>query len=212
MYNLIRKEVIVLRWYFLFNAGYAFVFGVILQSAFSPLMIGMLPPIMMMMFAANMELRNKAMMFVGTLPISRKQIVSAKYVTVLFYYLIGLILMAVIHTANDFAYTSANTMAMSSEITILMILLSFSFTLLYAAFYYPIQYWLGVKYSNIISLMSIFLMVIVLGTVANIIEKFSDYLIANEFVVIGIPALSLLFFYGSYRLSIIIFTRLDMTG
>lgn len=212
MYNLIRKEFIVLRWYFLFNAGYALVFGVFLQSSFSPLMISMLPPIMMMMFAANMELRNKAMMFVGTLPISRKQIVSAKYVTVFFYYLIGLILMAVIHAANDLAYTVENTLAMSADITILMILLSFSFTMLYAAFYYPIQYWLGVKYSNIISFISIFFMVIVLSTVANIVEKFSDYLIANEFVVIGIPALSLLLFYGSYRLSLAIFTRLDMTG
>jgi len=210
MYNLIRKEFIVLRWYFLFNAAYALVFGVFLQSAFSPLMVSMLPPIMMMMFAASMELRNKAMMFVGTLPISRKQIVSAKYVTVFFYYLIGLILMAVIDAANEFAYTGKN--AMSAEITLLMILLSFSFTMLYAAFYYPIQYWLGVKYSNIISFLSIFFMVIVLSTVANIIDKFSDYLITNEFIVIGIPALSLLLFYGSYRLSLAIFTRLDMAG
>ncbi|RJE86833.1 ABC-2 transporter permease [Paenibacillus sp. 1011MAR3C5] len=207
LYYLIRKDIIVLRWYFLFITAYALVFGVFLQTSFSPLMISMLPAIMMIMFTASMETRNKSMMFIGTLPVSRKQIVSAKYVSVFFYYLLGLVLMAVVHAANQ--YANEYMMSQSFMVSGINVLLAFGLTMVYAAIYFPVMFWLGVKNSNFIAFLAIFAMVILIGFISNITDKFSDDIFAAG---LGIPVVSLLLLYGSFRLSLFIFTRKDMAG
>ncbi|QTH39826.1 ABC-2 transporter permease [Cohnella sp. LGH] len=207
MFNLIRKDVIALKYYFLFIAAYAVMFGLFTVSSFSPLMICMLPAIMMTLFASNLELRNKSMLFIGSLPVRRKQIVLAKYGSVFVYLVLGIILAAAIRAINEYG------LGVEFPLTSLNLSLSAALAMAFAALYYPIQFWLGVRNSSFISFLVIFLAAALIGGIGNMADSLTfDMLPTRAQLVIGLPIAGLLLLYVSYRISLNLFLRKDIEG
>ncbi|REK76587.1 ABC-2 transporter permease [Paenibacillus paeoniae] len=207
MYNLIRKDFIAMRWYLLFVLGYAVFFGTFSGfPVFSPIMIITLPAVMMTLFAANIELRNKTMMFVGTLPVRRKQIVLAKYISIFLYLAVGLILLVIVHLVNEYIIHQ------SFPITVLSLIVSAGIAMTYSALYFPIQFLLGVKSSNIVSFISIFLMIFLISLIGNVADKATEFNWPILPIMIGLPVAAIILMYLSYRLSLSIFRRKDMEG
>ncbi|WP_391571726.1 ABC-2 transporter permease [Cohnella sp.] len=207
MFNLIRKDVIALKYYFLFIAAYAVMFGLFTVSSFSPLMICMLPAIMMTLFASNLELRNKSMLFIGSLPVRRKQIVLAKYGSVFVYLALGIILAAAIHAINEYG------LGVEFPLTSLNLSLAAALAMAFAALYYPIQFWLGVRNSSFISFLVIFLAAALIGGIGNMADSLTfDMLPTRAQLVIGLPIAGLLLLYVSYRISLNLFLRKDIEG
>lgn len=196
----------MLRWYFLFVAVFAFIFGWNFRTSVSPLLILVLPTVMMVMLTASIEFRNKSMMYVSTLPINRKQIVLAKYISVFFYYMLGLVLMVLIHVVN--AYVTGHSTAVSGFI----MLLAFGVSMLFAAIYLLVQFWLGIRSSNVMVFTALLFMNFLLGVAGDTVEKFSDAFWFHVPLAAGIPLAGLLIWYSSYRWSLHIFRRKDIQG
>jgi len=204
--HLIRKDFIVLRWYFLFVAVFALIFGWNFRTSISPLLIQALPTVMMVMLTASIEFRSKSMMFVSALPVSRKQIVLAKYVSVFFYCMLGLVLMIAVHAAN--VYITGQSTAVSGY----SMLLAFGVSMLFAAIYLFIQFWLGIRSSQVMVFAAILLLNLFLGMASDAMEKLSDVFWFNVPLAAGIPLAGLLIMYSSYRWSLHIFRRKDIQG
>ncbi|MBB6633032.1 ABC-2 transporter permease [Cohnella thailandensis] len=206
MVNLIRKDLISLKWYFLFVLGYGLVFGTIATSPYSPLLVSLLPAIMLTIFVANIELRNKSMLFVGSLPVRRRQIVLAKYLSVFVYIGIGLALAAIMYLLNE------HILDQSFPLTGTAVLIASSVALLFSAIYYPLYYILGSRNSSIISVLMIFLASALAGGLNKSIDLSEVGIPSQAQLTVGLPLLGLVLFYGSYRLSLSIFSRKDMEG
>jgi len=206
MFNLIRKDLIALKFYYLFIAGYAAVFGIVSVSPFSPLMISMLPAIMMTLFASSVELRNKSMLFIGSLPVRRKQIVLANYGAVFVYLALGIILAAVVRAINFYA------LDVDFPLTAFHLSLSAALAMAYAALYYPIRYWLGARNSSFVSFLVIFLTAAAIGGIGNVADSAGFDESTAERLLYGLPLAGLLLMYASYRVSLAIFLRKDIEG
>ncbi|WP_372636953.1 ABC-2 transporter permease [Cohnella sp.] len=206
MFNLIRKDVIALRMYFLFVAVYAVAFGLFLVSPFSPMMICMLPAIMMTVFSSSIELRNKSLLFIGSLPVRRREIVLAKYGSIFVYLALGMLLAAAIHAFNEYV------LDVRFPFTALHLSLSAELAMAFAAIYYPVQFWLGVRNSSFISFLVIFLTAAILGGLGNLPGKLSLDLPSRTQLVAGLPFVGLLLLSVSYRISLRLFLRKDIDG
>lgn len=83
----------------------------------------------------------------------------------------------------------------------------------FAALYYPIQFWLGVRNSSFISFLVIFLAAALIGGIGNMADSLTfDMLPTRAQLVIGLPIAGLLLLYVSYRISLNLFLRKDIEG
>ncbi|GAB2697894.1 ABC-2 transporter permease [Paenibacillus thermoaerophilus] len=207
MLNLIRKDLIVLRWYFLFVAAYVLVFGVITVTPFSPMMLVVLPTMMLTLFATNLEIRNKSMLFVGSLPVGRKQIVQAKYASFFVYLAIGIVLGCLSNLSNQVRY-GPEDFPFSLQTLALAVFVSMLFTSLY----YPLYYWLGTKSAAIATFSTLFLTAAGIAGFISVADSV-DIGIANVSgfpFLYALPLVGLALLFVSYRLSLAIFLRKDM--
>ncbi|THF81679.1 ABC-2 transporter permease [Cohnella fermenti] len=206
MVNLIRKDIIALKWYWLFVLGYGAVFGLIARSPHSPLIIVMLPAIMLTIFVSNIELRNKSMLFIGSLPVKRSQIVRAKYASTFLYLTIGiamaLLMQLISRSFPDEVFTlNGFVLAIGTAVA-----------LLYSSVYYPLHYLLGPRNSSIISVIMIFLSSALAASLNKSIDLSRIALPSKLQVLIGLPLAGLVLLYVSYRVSLAILSRRDIEG
>ena len=96
--------------------------------------------------------------------------------------------------------------------TALHLSLSAALAMAFAALYYPVQFWLGVRNSSFISFLVIFLTAAILGGLGN----FKDTLSLGEpswvRLAAGLPIAGLLLLTVSYQVSLRIFLRKDIEG
>lgn len=206
MFNLIRKDFLALRWYFLFIAAYALFFGLLANAPFSPMIIGLMPGLMLTVLIANVETRNRSLMFVGSLPVRRQQIVLAKYATAIVYTAMGLLLAVAIGAIQRYAMDG------DYRITASQLSLAAGISLAFHSLYYPFQYWLGVRNSNLISFAVIFLSAVGIGAIGNAADTLSLSRFSETQVAIALPLAGLLLFAASYPVSLAIFSTKDMEG
>ncbi|XID91968.1 ABC-2 transporter permease [Paenibacillaceae bacterium WGS1546] len=206
MVKLIRKDLLALKMYFLFVVAYAAIFGIFAVSPFSSVLIAVLPPIMMTVFAASLESRNKSMLFVGSLPVRRQQIVAAKYASVLVYLVMGVALVGVVYAVNVYA------LERDFPITDMRLSLSAAIALSFAAVYYPVQFWLGVRYSSFVTFLVIFLTAALIGGLGGAADSLEADWPSRTGLLAGLPFAGLVLLYLSYRASLAIFLRKDMEG
>jgi len=204
--NLIRKDLIALRLYFLFVLAYAIVFGITAVSPYSPVMICALPAIMMTLFASSLEMRGKSLLFIGSLPVRRKQIVLAKYASVFVYLALGFVLAAAVRLVNEYA------IGQSFPIPAIHLAIAAGLAMFYAAAYYPIQFWLGVRNSAVVSFLVIFLTAAGIGGIANAANVLDIGTPSYSALFWGMPAVGLVLLVASYFLSARIFSRKDIEG
>lgn len=206
MINLIRKEIFVLSYYHLFVLLYVVFFGVLFLSKQSPALISALPAMMLMMFASNLEMRNKSALFVGSLPVRRKQIVLAKYVCVLIYAAVGLVLSVLVMLLNKYAL--GREMAWSFELAAAAVTVD----LLFFSLYFPIYYRLGQKGAQFVVYIVIFLMAFGIVLLTNEGESMGAVPLGRLSAGFGLllPVAGLALLAVSYRVSAAIFQKKDI--
>lgn len=204
--NLIRKDLVALRMYFLFILGYALFFGVATVTPYSPLLIGVLPAIMMTLFVSSVELRNKSLLFIGSLPVKRQQIVLAKYAAVFVYLAIGFALAGAVRVINE------TILGQSFPLTAVHLVLAAGVAMAYTALYYPIQFRLGARNSTLVSFLVVFLTMAIVGGLGSTFGKPGLVLPDYSQWLWGIPLAGLILMVVSYGISLRIFGARDIEG
>ncbi|MBB6674002.1 ABC-2 transporter permease [Cohnella nanjingensis] len=152
MLNLVRKDLLILRYLYLFVVGYALFMGFMnVRTVFTT---GLLAPLMLLAMVATIETRNRAMAFVGSLPVRRRDIVAAKYATVLIFVAIGVLLSCAARWMYGEMFRLESTGSYGSDAWIVTLV-----GLLFGSVYCPLYYGLGHKglyLVNFLSLATIF--------------------------------------------------------
>jgi len=159
MLNLVRKDILVLKWYYLFVALYALFFGLLSKVSFT--LIGVMPAVILLVMGASVEMRSRTMLFVGSLPVTRNQIVKAKYLSVLVFTLIGAAVTVAMILINRYALDR------DDGFTGIMFVYMAAITLLYASIYLPIYFWFGAKGGQFVTFITIFLMAAAISALSN---------------------------------------------
>ncbi|CAM4469541.1 ABC-2 transporter permease [Paenibacillus tarimensis] len=210
MFNLIRKDMLVVRFYYLFIVLYAIFFGFIMNNEASTILVGALSAIMLVMFSVSLETKSKSILFIGSLPVKRKQIVQAKYAVVIVFLIIGLFMSLLVHLVS--LYVLDNPV----EWTWMQASLTTGIVLLFASLFFPVYYWLGDRAAQVVSLLAIFLAVSVIVGMSGVMSEMTFGLPLDT----GSPAAvlsvivggTLLLFVISYGLSQSLFRKKDMAG
>ncbi|PZD96438.1 hypothetical protein DNH61_07985 [Paenibacillus sambharensis] len=210
MFNLIRKDMLVVRFYYLFIVLYAVFFGFVMNNEASTVLVGALSAIMLVMFSVNLETKSKSVLFIGSLPVRRKQIVQAKYAVVIVFLIIGLFMSLLVHLVSLYALNNP------VEWTWMQASLTTGIVLLFSSLFFPVYYWLGDRAAQVISFLAIFLAVSVVVGMSGVINKITLQLpfdISSPAAVLSvIVGGALLLFLASYWLSLSIFRKKDMAG
>lgn len=151
MLQLVRKDLLVLKYYYLFVLAYALFFGIIMsEGGRSFLFIAIMSGIMLTGLATSLEVKNKSSLFLYSLPVDRKQMVLAKYAGLLVFGLIGI---TVALATQLFIYAMDQVFAVTvSDVAIVA-----STLLVIGSVYFPVYFWLGAKGTQIVFLVSMFI-------------------------------------------------------
>lgn len=164
MFNLIRKEIIMIKNYVWFIIGYSLLFRIAFQGQQS-LMLEVLIPAMIIVIVVGSDLKLAYQQFLVSLPVSRKMLVASKYITSLVLILASQILVVSVDGLVSLVLNGSwQWNWMNAQMGALLILL-FSFV------YLPISYWLGhigAKYINTVMMVGA---MIVSGVFGEIWQK-----------------------------------------
>lgn len=149
MLLLLRKDLIILRYYFLFVLLYLYLFGFLMYNQASFILVAALSAIMLMTFSATLDAKNKSMIVIASLPVSSKSIVQAKYAAVLLFTLIGIVASVSVYAINR-TIVGREMVYAPSFIPIIFFIIA-----LYASLYYPIYYWFGFRASQIVGMVAV---------------------------------------------------------
>lgn len=166
MFNLVLKDILIQRKTAFFPLVYAIVFIFMFQSTGNPAMIFVAIPsvvaYMLLMYACGYDDKNKSEMVFNSLPIKRKDIVIAKYLSTVVFVLIGLAIAIGFTTILKFSGYAKFNRFMGIEDIIGVIA---SVTIL-SSIYFPIYFKLGYlksRYINTAFLLAAFFIPSMLG-------------------------------------------------
>jgi ABC-2 type transport system permease protein len=144
MFNLMRKEIIMIKNYFWFIIGYSILFRFAFQGQ-QTILLEALIPAMIIVIVVGSDLKLAYQQFLVSLPLSRKMLVASKYVTSLVLILVSQVLVVGADAFVSLLFKGSwHWNWINAQLGALIILL-FSFV------YLPISYWLGhigAKYIN----------------------------------------------------------------
>ncbi|SFF11433.1 ABC-2 family transporter protein [Paenibacillus algorifonticola] len=198
MLLLLRKDLFILRYYFLLVLLYVYLFGFLLFNNTSFIFVAALSAIMLMTISANLDSKNKSMIVIASLPVSSKSIVQAKYAAVLLFALIGIFVSVLVYILNSLIVGREMAYA-SSYVPIILLIIA-----CYASLYYPIYYWLGFRASQVVSIITVSIPLVFIVTLSSAI---TDILSFSAAVNAAFLAASCLLLIVSYRLSIFFLER-----
>ncbi|WP_339240426.1 ABC-2 transporter permease [Paenibacillus sp. FSL R5-0517] len=208
MLNLLRKDFIVLKSSLWIIALYLVVFSLafIPQSEMSMYFVGIYTAFGSVILATMIDIRNHNHNFLVTLPISRKQIVKAKYLSAILYTFFGVLASYGIHWLMKLNYSELN----KPNYTILDILFAVGIVFVLVSIYMPLFYSLSKKGAAIINAVFMTSLIILAQPVAVLLD------IVNEKGRIGVPLMILismgilLLFFVSYVVTVRLFSRKDL--
>ncbi|MGG4143715.1 ABC-2 transporter permease [Paenibacillus algorifonticola] len=195
MLLLLRKDLFILRYYFLYVLLYLYLFGFIMYNQASFILVAALSAIMLMTFSASLDAKNKSMIVIASLPVSSKSIVQAKYAAVLLFALIGIVASASVYAIN-ITIVGREMVYAASFIPIIFFIIA-----VYASLYYPIYYRFGFSASRIVGLVAVALPVTFLMALGGVSSS-SDSLSFPAAVSAVLLAVGCLLLIVSYRLSL----------
>ena len=138
MYNLLRKDFIAIKsslWMvFLYLAVFSAAF--IPNSEMSIYFVGIYTAFGAIILATTIDIKNNNHNFLITLPISRKHIVKAKYITAMIYTLFGVLTSFGIHGFIKLTYPELN----KPDVSFMVILISAGMVLALTSIYLPLFY------------------------------------------------------------------------
>ncbi|KQN96101.1 ABC-2 transporter permease [Paenibacillus sp. Leaf72] len=192
---LLRKDLFILRYYFLFVLLYLYLFGFMLYNYASFILVAALSAIMLMTFSATLDAKNKSMIVIASLPVSSKSIVQAKYAAVLLFALIGIVASVSVYAIN-ITIVGREMVYAASFIPIIFFIIA-----VYASLYYPIYYWFGFRASQLVGMVAVALPVtflLALGGVSSSANTLNFPAVGSTVLL----AVSCLLLLVSYRLSL----------
>jgi len=208
MLNLLRKDLIALKsslWTILL---YLVVFSVffIPKSEMSIYFVGIYTAFGTISLATMIDIKNHNHHFLVTLPISRKHIVQAKYITAILYTLFGVLASYGIHWVVKLAIPQLN----KPDYTVLDILIPIGMLLVLVSVYMPLFYALSKKGAGIINAVFFVSLIILAQPAAFLMNMMGENGMVDDQMILLILIGILLVFIASYFLTIHLFARRDL--
>ena len=208
MLNLLRKDFIALKsslWTILLYLA-VFSFAFIPKSEMSIYFVGIYTAFGSIILATMIDIKNHNHKFLVTLPISRKHIVLAKYITAVIYTLFGVIASYGIHQLINLSFPQLE----KPDYTVWSILVSVGMLLVLISIYMPLFYALSKKGAGIINAVFMISLIILAQPAAVLMNMVSEKGVISDqtllLILMGIVAV----FIASYFLTISLFTRKDL--
>lgn len=207
MLNLLRKDFIALKsslWtIILYLAVFSFTF--IPNSEMSIYFVGIYTAFGAIMLTTMIDIKNHNHQFLITLPISRKQIVQAKFIIALLYTIFAVLASYGIHWLAKLALPQLN----KPDYSIGVIFISIGAVLVLVAVYLPLFYALSKKGAGIINAVFFIALIVLAQPAAKLILMIEQQDVSSQTWLL-VPAGVLLLFITSYFLTITLFTRKDL--
>ncbi|WNS45136.1 ABC-2 transporter permease [Paenibacillus sp. MMS20-IR301] len=206
---LIRKDFVLTRKFMLLLIPYYLLMGYTNAEGYT--LFSLFPAMLMLVNACTIDMQNNNLKFLVSLPLPRQRLVLAKYLT-----LIPFTLFSLICTLLLFSF--ATIMGRLDEpLRWRELGLSVAAFPLLASFYLPLYYWLGQKGKQVVNFVFIMLIMFNITALSSLTKRYpalSEWVqtgnISNSvIVVIGILAY-IIIIYGSYLLSLRIFSKKDI--
>ncbi|MFC9707158.1 ABC-2 transporter permease [Paenibacillus sp. NPDC056933] len=208
MLNLIRKDYIALKsslWTIIF---YFVVFSVafIPTVEMSMYFVGIYTAFGSIMLATMIDIKNHNHKFLVTLPISRRNIVQAKYLSAVLYTLFGVFASSGAHWLLNVLFPELN----KPDLSVLDILISIGMVLVLISIYMPLFYALSKKGAGIINTVFMFVLIILAQPVASLMSMAGENGMGRASVYVVVSVCILLLFIASYFVTVRLFARKDL--
>lgn len=208
MLNLLRKDFIALKsslWLtILFLAVYSVAFIPKHQSSIH--LVGMYTAFASLHLGLMIDIKKLHHNFLITLPISRKHIVQAKYITAIIYTLFGVFASYGIHSLVKLAVPQLN----KPDYSAIDIIVPAGVILVLTSIYMPLFYTLSKKGTGIINALFFIILIALAQPVAVFMRMINEKGFSSDQMLLLIPISVLLLFIASYYLTVFLFTRKDL--
>lgn len=208
MLNLLRKDFIALKsslWTILLYLA-VFSIAFIPKSEMSIYFVGIYTAFGSIILATMIDIKNHNHKFLVTLPISRKHIVLAKYITAVIYTLFGVIASYGIHQFINLSFPQLD----KPDYTVLSLLVSVGMLLVLISIYMPLFYALSKKGAGIINAVFMISLIILAQPAAVLMNMVSEKGLINDQTLLLILIGIVVVFIASYFLTISLFKRKDL--
>lgn len=208
MVNLLRKDFIVLKSSLWIIPFYLAVFSIafIPKSEMSMYLVGIYTAFGSIMLATMIDVKNHNHNFLVTLPISRKNVVQAKYLSTIFYTLFGVLASFGIHSLVNINFPGLD----KPDFSVLDILVSIAMVLGLTSIYLPLFYALSKKGAGIINVVFLVALVILAQPFALLMNLASEEDMVTGQIIGMVTIGILLLFVGSYLLTVRLFAKKDL--
>lgn len=208
MLNLLRKDFIALKSSLWTVALYLAVFSLafIPKSELSIYFVGIYTAFGSVILITMIDIKNYHHHFLVTLPVSRKQIVQAKYITAIIYTLFGVLASYGIHWIVKLVFPQLN----KPDNSVLAIMISVGIVLVLISIYMPLFYALSKKGAGIINAVFMVALIILAQPAASFIFMIHQTDVFSNQTLLLIPGGILLLFITSYFLAVYLFSRKDI--
>ncbi|PAD32351.1 ABC-2 transporter permease [Paenibacillus sp. 7523-1] len=207
MLNLLRKDFIALRSSLWTIGLYLIVFSLafIPKSEMSMYFVGIYTAFGSVILATMIDIKNHNHNFLLTLPVSRKNIVQAKYVSAILYTLFGVLASFGIHWLVDLNFPELN----KPSYTLMDIMVSIGMVLVLVSIYMPLFYALSKKGAGIINAIFMVALILLAQPFAVLMNMVSEKGVDGQ--LIAIVSIGVIFIFGaSYVLTTHLFARKDL--
>ncbi|GAB1154985.1 hypothetical protein YWY31_10100 [Paenibacillus illinoisensis] len=207
MLNLLRKDFIALRSSLWTIGLYLVVFSLafIPKSEMSMYFVGIYTAFGSVILATMIDIKNHNHNFLVTLPVSRKNIVQAKYVSAILYTLFGVFASFGIHWLVDLNFPELN----KPSYTLMDIMVSIGMVLVLVSIYMPLFYALSKKGAGIINAIFMVALILLAQPFAVLMTMVSDKGVDGQ--LIAMISIGVIFiFCASYVLTTRLFARKDL--
>ncbi|MFS0869190.1 ABC-2 transporter permease [Paenibacillus xylanilyticus] len=208
MLNLLRKDFIAIRsslWTILLYLV-VFSFAFIPKSEMSMYFVGIYTAFGSIILATMIDIKNHNHNFLVTLPVSRKNIVQAKYLSSILFTLFGVFASFGIHWLVDLNFPELN----KPNYSVLDIMVSVGMVLVLVSIYMPLFYALSKKGAGIINGVFMVSLIVLAQPFALFMSMVNKEGMINGQVITAISIGVILMFCASYLLTIRLFSRKDL--
>jgi len=205
MLNLLRKDFIALKSALWLGILYLVVFSAFFIPKFSSSIhfVGIYTAFALLNMGVMIDIKNNNHHFLVTLPIKRKHIVLAKYISAIIYTVFGVLASFGVHWSVKQTIVDLNM----PDYSFLDILVPAAIVLLLASIYLPLFYALSKKGNSIISGVSVVTLIVMAQPIADIMNMVNESAFNSHQTLFFILAGILLLFIASYYLTVNLFNR-----
>lgn len=207
MLNLLRKDFIALRSSLWTIGLYLAVFSLafIPSHEMSMYFVGIYTAFGSVILATMIDIKNHNHNFLVTLPVSRKNIVQAKYVSAILYTLFGVLASLGIHWLVNLNFPELN----KPSYTLMDIMVSIGMVLVLVSIYMPLFYALSKKGAGIINAIFMVALILLAQPFAMLMNRVSEKGVDGQ--LIAMISVGIIFIFGaSYVLTTRLFARKDL--